>query len=211
VFAVDILACPDCGGRLRLVATIEARAVIERILAHLGLPLDPPPRSGVLARVATGLLRRRIRRRRLARLKQKSRPQHPSEPHWCLTAPPAITVILHTDCGVEPTREQFFRLCALNHDLRLERSAEGDIIVMPPAGGRTGARNSSLLLQIAARAKADGSGFVFDSSTGFELPDGATRSPDVAWVLRARLARLTPEQRERFLPLCRTLCPTDLP
>lgn len=41
-FELDILACPDCGGRLRLVATIEERAVIEKILAHLGLPVDLP-------------------------------------------------------------------------------------------------------------------------------------------------------------------------
>jgi len=42
-FALDVLACPDCGGRLRFVATIEDRAVIEKILRHLGLPIDPPP------------------------------------------------------------------------------------------------------------------------------------------------------------------------
>jgi hypothetical protein len=42
VFAIDILACPDCGGRLRLVATIEGRVVIEKILRHLGLPVEPP-------------------------------------------------------------------------------------------------------------------------------------------------------------------------
>ncbi len=73
---------------------------------------------------------------------------------------------------------------------------------MPPAGGKTGARNSNLLLQVAAWAKAEGTGITFDSSTGFELPDGATRSPDVAWVRRARLEVLTAEQKERFLPLC---------
>jgi len=41
-FAIDVLACPDCGGRLRLLATIQERAVIEKILLHLGLPVDPP-------------------------------------------------------------------------------------------------------------------------------------------------------------------------
>jgi Uma2 family endonuclease len=111
-------------------------------------------------------------------------------------------LVLHAGPGVELTREQFFRLCTLNRDLRLERSAGGDIIVMPPAGGKTGARNSNLLLQVAAWAKADGMGVTFDSSTGFELPDGATRSPDVAWVRRMRLVTLSAEQKERFLPLC---------
>jgi Uma2 family endonuclease len=111
-------------------------------------------------------------------------------------------LVLHAGRGVELTREQFFRLCTLNRDLRLERSAGGDIIVMPPAGGLTGARNSNLLLQVAAWARADGTGVTFDSSTGFELPNGATRSPDVAWVRRTRLSPLTAEQKERFLPLC---------
>ena len=45
MFAIDILACPDCGGRLRSLATIEERAVVEQVLAHLGLPADPPPPS----------------------------------------------------------------------------------------------------------------------------------------------------------------------
>ena len=111
-------------------------------------------------------------------------------------------LVLHAGPGVELTREQFFRLCTLNRDLRLERSAGGDIIVMPPAGGKTGARSSNLLLQVAVWARADGTGVTFDSSTGFELPDGAIRSPDVAWVRRTRLLVLTAEQKERFLPLC---------
>jgi hypothetical protein len=41
-FAIDVLACPDCGGRLRFVATIDDRAVIQKILGHLGLPVNPP-------------------------------------------------------------------------------------------------------------------------------------------------------------------------
>jgi len=111
-------------------------------------------------------------------------------------------LVLHAGSGVELTKEQFFGLCLLNRDLRLERTAEGDVIVIPPAGGKTGARNSNLVMQVAAWANADGTGITFDSSTGFELPNGATRSPDVAWVRRTRLVPLTAEQKERFLPLC---------
>ena len=103
---------------------------------------------------------------------------------------------------IEMTREQFFELCQLNRDLRIERTAEGDLVIMPPTGGETGARNAELVMQVKLWAKRDGSGVVFDSSTGFDLPNGATRSPDVAWVKRSRLAALTPEQKQRFLPLC---------
>ena len=100
------------------------------------------------------------------------------------------------------SREQFLRFCQLNRDVRIERSAEGSIAVMAPTGGETGARSGRLFAAVFHWAEADESGVVFDSSTGFDLPNGAVRSPDVAWVLRARLARLPAEARQGFLPLC---------
>ena len=103
---------------------------------------------------------------------------------------------------IELTREQFFRFCQLNRDVRIERDAEGGIAVMSPTGGETGARCGRLLAAVLRWADDDGSGVAFDSSTGFELPDGAVRSPDVAWVRRVRLARIAPEDRRGFLPLC---------
>jgi len=119
--------------------------------------------------------------------------------------PPALErgpLVLHVQPAIDLTSEQFFALCQLNRDLRFERTAKGDIIVMPPTGAATGARNLRLGVQLSVWAERDGSVVVFDSSTGFELPNGATRSPDVAWVRRIRLAQLTPQQKERFLPLC---------
>ncbi|MFI5364963.1 MAG: Uma2 family endonuclease [Candidatus Binatia bacterium] len=119
--------------------------------------------------------------------------------------PPALgrdPLVLHVQPAIDLTSEQFFALCQLNRDLRLERTAKGDIIVLPPTGAATGARNLRLGVQVSLWAERDGSGVVFGSSTGFELPNGATRSPDVAWVRRTRLAQLTPQQKERFLPLC---------
>lgn len=98
--------------------------------------------------------------------------------------------------------EDFVQLCRHNRDLHLERTANGTIIVMPPAGGTTGYRNSEITAQLRNWAQSDGSGVAFDSSTGFDLPNGSTRSPDAAWVQRERLAVLSSEQKERFLPLC---------
>ena len=72
---------------------------------------------------------------------------------------------------------------------------------MTPAGGESGRRNAEVVHQLVTWAKQDGTGIVFDASAGFTLPNHAVRSPDAAWVLRARLAPLTREQRERFLPL----------
>src|SRR5437016_501615 len=108
---------------------------------------------------------------------------------------------LHMRPVVELTEEQFFQLCQINRDLRLERTAEGDIIIMPPTGFVTGGRNAEITRQFTNWAKHDGRGVAGDSSTGFQLPNGADRSPDAAWVLRSRLAELTLEQKQKFLPL----------
>ena len=117
-------------------------------------------------------------------------------------APTAAALLLRLQPVIDMTREQFFRFCQLNADLRIERTADGDVTVMPPAGGETSARNLRLSLQVGRWTEADGTGVAFDSSVGFELPSGAVRSPDVAWVQRARLAALSAEQKQRFLPLC---------
>ena len=109
---------------------------------------------------------------------------------------------LHMAPVIDMSREQFFQFCQLNQDVRIERNAEGSIAVMTPAGGETGARGLLLAAALYRWAEEDGTGVAFDSSTGFELPDGAVRAPDAAWVLRDRLARLSPEDKKRFLPLC---------
>ncbi|MGJ3251644.1 MAG: Uma2 family endonuclease [Elainellaceae cyanobacterium] len=97
--------------------------------------------------------------------------------------------------------EQFYRLCQVNRDLRLERTAEGKLIIMPPTGWETGNRNFRLVQRLGNWADTDGTGIGFDSSTGFILPNGAIRSPDAAWVKRERLEALRPDP-DRFLPLC---------
>ncbi|NJL55102.1 Uma2 family endonuclease, partial [bacterium] len=88
-----------------------------------------------------------------------------------------------------------------NPDLQFERTAEGHLIVMPPTGWETGNRNFRLSQRLANWVDVDGTGIGFDSSTGFKLPNGAIRSPDVAWVKRDRLDALRPDPN-KFLPLC---------
>ncbi len=96
---------------------------------------------------------------------------------------------------------EFYRLCQANRDLKLELTAEGNLIIMPPTGWDTGRRNSSLNRIVGNWAEEDSTGIVFDSSTGFKLPNGATRSPDVSWVLKTRIDAINPEPN-KFLPLC---------
>lgn len=100
------------------------------------------------------------------------------------------------------SEEEFYEFCSLNEDHRIERTAQGDILIMPPAGGETGSRNTDLAEQLRRWSKRDGRGVTFDSSTGFHLPNGAIRSPDACWVSRSRLVKLTRDERRRFVPLC---------
>ena len=95
----------------------------------------------------------------------------------------------------------FQDLCRANPDYRIELNAQGEIEIMPPTGMRTGRRNARLIRLLEDWSERDGTGAVFDSSTGFRLPDGATRSPDVSWVRRERLMQLSPQQRDGFAPL----------
>ena len=100
------------------------------------------------------------------------------------------------------TEEQFYQLCAANRDLRLERTARGDLIIMPPTGGETGKRNSDINVELNLWNRQSKLGVVFDSSTCFHLPDGSDRSPDASWILLAKWDTLTAEEKEKFLPLC---------
>jgi Uma2 family endonuclease len=100
------------------------------------------------------------------------------------------------------TDDQFFELCQLHGDYRFERNASGEIIIMSPTGGETGKSNSDLNFQLSLWNRQAQLGVVFDSSTGFQLPNGADRSPDAAWVSQARWDALTPEQKQKFPALC---------
>jgi len=98
------------------------------------------------------------------------------------------------------TREQFYQLCLDNRDLRLERTAEGELVVMPPTGWHTGNRNSDLNDRLRGWNRQNRQGIALDSSTGFSLPNGADCSADAAWVKRERIEALALDP-EKFLPL----------
>jgi Uma2 family endonuclease len=98
--------------------------------------------------------------------------------------------------------EQFIQLCSANRDLQFERTATGELIIMPPTGGETGKRNSTINLELGIWNRQTQLGVVFDSSTGFKLPNGADRSPDASWIPLTKWNNLTPQEQEKFLPLC---------
>jgi len=112
-------------------------------------------------------------------------------------------LVLHFSPLLKKLNEQeFYEFCVLNKDLRLELTDEGDLIIMSPTGGKTGIRNFALIVAFGNWVNKDGSGKGFDSSTVFSLPNGAKRSPDLAWVRNERWESLKEEEQERFPPLC---------
>ncbi|MEO0394354.1 MAG: Uma2 family endonuclease [Cyanobacteria bacterium P01_A01_bin.137] len=107
------------------------------------------------------------------------------------------------DVTLRVTQAQFETIAFANRDLRIERSATGELIVNPPTGGETGHRNIKIAYFLVKWIEEQGgNGIPFDSSTGFKLPNGADRSPDASWIRAERWDSLTPEQRQGFIPLC---------
>jgi Uma2 family endonuclease len=112
----------------------------------------------------------------------------------------ALTVSLKS--VIDMTDDQFFQLCQNNRELRFERTANGDLIIMPPTGGETGNRNGRVNQQLFNWTDVDGTGIAFDSSTCFKLPNGADRSPDASWIKLERWNALSDEEKQKFPPIC---------
>lgn len=113
-----------------------------------------------------------------------------------ITLPPTLELMINL------TDDQFFELCQNNRDYRFERSAYGELIIMPPTGSETSNRNIELSFQLQAWSRQNNLGIAFDSSGGFILPNGANRSPDASWIKIERWNTLTPEQQGKFAPIC---------
>jgi Uma2 family endonuclease len=115
---------------------------------------------------------------------------------------------------IDISDEQFYQLCIQNPETQFERNSNGEIVIMPPTGGETGKRNTDLIVQLANWNRQTKLGEVFDSSTGYKLPKGANRSPDVSWIQQERWDALTAEQKSKFIPLApdfaiELMSPTD--
>ncbi|MDY6785440.1 MAG: Uma2 family endonuclease [Cyanobacteriota bacterium] len=111
-------------------------------------------------------------------------------------------LVLQLSPAIEMTEEQFFEFCQLNRELRIERNARGEMIIMAPAGSESGNKNFSLTVQLGVWVERDGTGIGFDSSAGFTLPNKAVRSPDAAWIRSDRWNALSSEQQCKFAPIC---------
>ncbi|AOY82414.1 Uma2 family endonuclease [Moorena producens JHB] len=104
--------------------------------------------------------------------------------------------------NVNLTDQQFDNLCQVNPELQIERTARGELIIMPPVGGISGNQEADLITELTIWNRQTNMGKVFSSSTMFKLPNGGDRSPDAAWVTLDRWQALTPEQQQKFPPIC---------
>ena len=103
---------------------------------------------------------------------------------------------------ISMTDEQLFDFCQLNTDFRIERKANGEIVIMSPTGSETEERNFDLIVQLGIWVKQDGTGVGFGSSGGFTLPSGAVRSPDAAWINKTDWEAIPQDKRKKFAPIC---------
>jgi Uma2 family endonuclease len=100
------------------------------------------------------------------------------------------------------TDEEFYRFCLENKNLRIERNSNLDVIIISPVSSLSGLHSSEIFFQLASWSRKDGRGLVFDSSTGFTLPDRSVLSPDKSWMLVEKWNRLSKEDQDRFAPIC---------
>jgi Uma2 family endonuclease len=115
---------------------------------------------------------------------------------------------------IELTDDQFYQLCRANPDVKFERNAKRELIIMSPTGGETGNHNFEIAADFAIWNRQNRLGVCFDSSTCFSLPQGGDRSPDVSWIKQERWDALTPEEKEKFPPIApdfvlELMSPTD--
>ncbi|MDY7023475.1 MAG: Uma2 family endonuclease [Cyanobacteriota bacterium] len=110
--------------------------------------------------------------------------------------------LLNLPATFKLTDEQFKQLCRTNETWKIEQTATGKLIIMPPTGGESRIRNADLNFQVFFWNRQTQLGYVFDSSTIFRLPNRAKRSPDVAWIQQARWNSLSPEEKRKFPQTC---------
>jgi len=111
------------------------------------------------------------------------------------------TIVLRIPPKLQMTDDEFFDFCQINSELRIERNKSGELLIMPPTGSETGNRSGSVFGELYIWARQDGTGICFDSSTGFKLSMG-DKSPDASWIKLERWNALSPEQKQKFAPIC---------
>ena len=129
---------------------------------------------------------------------QTVKPQQDSPETGRVLVEPLGPIVLRLDPFVQLTDDVLAKLSSLNDTLRIEKNADGDLEILPPTLPTSGNQNANIAADLGIWTRSDGNGVAFDADTGFTLPNGAVRAPDATWILKARLAELTQEQRQGF-------------
>ncbi|MEQ9100227.1 MAG: Uma2 family endonuclease [Imperialibacter sp.] len=109
---------------------------------------------------------------------------------------------LNTQLSSGVTEEEFLKLCVDNRDLRIEKDDQGNVLASSPACSEIGCFNASLTAELGTWNKKSKAGYVFDSSTGFTLPNSAVRSPDVSLILKDKWEALPKAEKKKFARVC---------
>jgi Uma2 family endonuclease len=113
-----------------------------------------------------------------------------------------MKTVLNLEPIAKLTPAQFYQLCLANPDVPMERSPNGNLIIMTPIGGESGSQEAALIMKVGVWNEQTKLGVVFSSQTVFSLPGGGDRAPDVAWVQLERWQRLSQKEQEGFPPIC---------
>jgi Uma2 family endonuclease len=113
-----------------------------------------------------------------------------------------MEVVLRDSITGSMTDKEFFKFCLENKNLRIERNNKLEIIIMSPVSSLSSLHSSEIFIQLANWSRMDRKGLVFDSSTGFTLPDRSVLSPDASWMSLEKMNGLTREDQDKFAPVC---------
>jgi Uma2 family endonuclease len=114
---------------------------------------------------------------------------------------PMTAIAINLNAIIQLTDDQFYQLCRKNPDVKFERNAAGELLIMSPTGGKTGNHNAEIIADFVIWNRQRKLGYCFDSSTCFKLANGANRSPDVAWIEKERWDALTSPEQTKFPPI----------
>ena len=109
-----------------------------------------------------------------------------------------LPVTMRLNPELHMTDDEYFEFCMANPKVRFERSAQGEITIVPPAGGESSFQEMEVSAQLRNWSRRDSRGKAFNATAEYILPTGAALSPDASWVSNERLAKLTKQQLRKF-------------
>lgn len=99
------------------------------------------------------------------------------------------------------SNEEFWELCKLNPDLRMEKNRDGSVVILNPVISDGARQELNVSAQLWIWAKQNGQGIAFGPSAGFTMPTSppaSVRAPDASWIRSDRWNALGEPERNQF-------------